>query len=108
LPSLLSVGHIAVVGGNTAGAAHLPLSRLKMMGLGPRMIKSVIKKHAAQSLEELMEQAAQFGIRIHVCATSMDLMGIKQEELIDYPNMGFVGVATFVNMMDKAKDCWFL
>jgi peroxiredoxin family protein len=38
----------------------------------------------------------------------MDLMGIKQEELIDYPDMGFVGVTTFVNMIDKAKQCWFL
>jgi peroxiredoxin family protein len=90
------------------GAGQLPLSRLQMLGLGPRMIKSVIKKHGAQSLEELMEQAAQFGVRIHVCTMSMDLMGIKQEELIDYPNMGFVGVATFVNMIDKAKHCWFL
>jgi peroxiredoxin family protein len=79
-----------------------------MLGLGPRMIKTVVKKHGSQSLEELMEQAAQFGVRIHVCTTSMDLMGIKQEELIDYPDMGFVGVTTFVNMIDKAKQCWFL
>jgi peroxiredoxin family protein len=90
------------------GAAHLPLSRLQMLGLGPRMIKSVIKQHGSQSLEELMEQAAQFGVRIHVCTMSMDLMGIKQEELIDYPNLSLVGVGTFVNMIDKAKQCWFL
>ncbi len=90
------------------GAGRLPLSKMQMMGVGPRMIKGVIKKHGAQSLEELMAHAAEFGIRIHVCTMSMDLMGIKQEELIDYPGMGFVGVGAFVNMFNKAQHCWFL
>lgn len=90
------------------GAGSLPLSRMQMMGMGPRMIKGAIKKHGAQTLEELMEQAAEFGIRIHVCGMSMDLMGIKKEELIDYPDMDVVGVAAFVNMFDKAKHCWFM
>jgi peroxiredoxin family protein len=90
------------------GAGNLPLSRMQMLGIGPRMIKSVMKKHGAASLEELMEQAAEFGIRIHVCTMSMDLMGIAKEELFDYPNMGFVGVGAFVNMFSKAKQCWFM
>ena len=90
------------------GAGNLPLSRMQMMGMGPRMIDKTIKKHGGQSLEELMEQAAEFGVRIHVCAMSMDLMGIKKEELIDYPGLDLVGVGAFVNMFDKAKQCWFL
>jgi peroxiredoxin family protein len=90
------------------GAGHLPLSRLQMLGMGPRMIKSVIKKHGAQSLEELMDHAAEFGVRIHVCTMSMELMGIKEEELIDYPEIDLVGVGAFINMIDKAKHCWFL
>jgi len=90
------------------GAGKLPLSKMQMLGMGPRMIKNVIKKHGVQSLEELMGHAAEFGIRIHVCTMSMDLMGIKQEELIDYPDMDFVGVGAFVNMFDKAKHCWFM
>jgi peroxiredoxin family protein len=90
------------------GARNLPLSKMQMLGMGPRMIKSVMKKHGTASLEDLMEQAAEFGIRIHVCTMSMDLMGIAKEELIDYPEMGFVGVAAFVNMFNKAKQCWFM
>ncbi len=90
------------------GAGNLPLSRMQMMGVGPRMIKSIMKKHGVQSLEELMGHAAEFGIRIHVCTMSMDLMGIKEEELIDYPDMDFVGAAAFVNMFDKSKQCWFM
>jgi peroxiredoxin family protein len=90
------------------GAGNLPLSRMQMLGVGPRMIKHIMKKHGAQSLEELMEHAAEFGIRIHVCTMSMDLMGIKKEELIDYPEMDFVGAAAFVNMFDKSRQCWFM
>ena len=88
-------------------AGSLPLSRLHMLGMGPRMIRHAIKKHGAQTLEELMEHAAEFGVRIHVCTMSMDLMGIKKEELLDYPDLGLVGVGAFVNMLNKAKHSWF-
>lgn len=90
------------------GAGNLPLSKMQMMGIGPRMIKSVMKKHNTPSLKELMAQAAEFGVRIHVCTMSMELMGIAKEELIDYPEMGFVGAAAFVNMFNRARQCWFM
>ncbi|NTV53579.1 MAG: hypothetical protein HGA76_11305, partial [Candidatus Firestonebacteria bacterium] len=45
---------------------------------------------------------------IHVCTMSMDVMGIKKEELIDYPHMSYVGVGTFVDMFSNAKQCWFM
>ena len=79
-----------------------------MMGMGDAMIKGVMKKHGAKSLEELMKDAAEFGIRIHVCTMSMDLMGIKREEMIDYPHMSYVGVGAFVDIFGKAKQCWFM
>ena len=90
------------------GSRKLPLSKMQMLGMGPLMIKGVMKKHGAKSLEELMKDAAELGVRIHVCTMSMDLMGIKREEMIDYPHMQFVGVGTFVDIFSKAKQCWFL
>ena len=90
------------------GAGNLPLSKMQMLGMGPRMIDKTIKKHGGQSLEELMEQAAEFGVRIHVCAMSMDLMGIKKRGIDRLSRPGLVGVGAFVNMFDKAKQCWFL
>ncbi|MBU0676873.1 MAG: DsrE/DsrF/DrsH-like family protein [Verrucomicrobia bacterium] len=90
------------------GSRKLPLSKMQMAGMGPVMIKSVMKMRGAQSLEELMAQAADMGIRIHVCTMSMDIMGIKKEELIDYPHMDFVGVGTFVDMFQNSKQCWFM
>jgi peroxiredoxin family protein len=90
------------------GTRKLPLSKLQMLGMGPVMIRHVMKTHGAKSLEEMMAEAAELGIRVHVCTMTMDLMGIKKEELIDYPNMDYVGVGTFVDMAANAKQCWFM
>ena len=78
------------------------------VGVGPPMIKFDLKKHEAMSLEELIEAAGETGVRITVCNLSMDLMGIKREELIDYPNLSFAGVAAFVDMCSQSKQCWFM
>ena len=67
-----------------------------------------LKKHGAMSLEELIEVAGESGVRITVCNLSMDLMGIKRDELIDYPQLSFAGVAAFVDMCSQAKQCWFM
>ena len=90
------------------GSAKLPLSKMQMMGMGPAMIKGIMKKHGAKSLEELLKDAADFGVRIHICTMSMDMMGIKREEIIDYPNISYVGVGTFVDIFNNAKQCWFM
>jgi peroxiredoxin family protein len=91
-----------------SSSKKLPLSKMQMMGMGPPMIRSVMKMHNAKSLEELMAEAAEFGVRIHICTMSMDVMGIKKEELIDYPHMDFVGVGAFVGMFQEAKLCLFM
>jgi peroxiredoxin family protein len=90
------------------GSRKLPLSKMQMAGIGPVMIRRVMQKHGAKQLEELINEAAEMGIRIHVCAMSMDIMGIKEEELIDYPNLSIVGVGTFIDMLSHSKQCWFM
>ncbi len=90
------------------GSRRLPLSKMQMLGIGPEMIRAVMKSRNVQSLEDLMAEAGKAGIRIHVCTMSMDVMGIKKEELIDYPGMDFVGVGTFVDMFSDAKQCFFM
>ena len=77
-------------------------------GMEPQASKYDLKKHGAMSLEELIEAAGECGVRITVCNLSMDLMGIKREELIDYPQMSFAGVAAFVDMCSQSKQCWFM
>ena len=80
---------------------NLKLSNMNMAGMGPVMIKSLMKKKNVMSLDEMFRQAAELGIEITVCDMSMDLMGFKYEEMIDYPNMKVCGVAT---MLADARD----
>lgn len=74
----------------------------------PPRVKFDLKKHGAMSIEELIEAAGECGVRITVCNLSMDLTGITREELIDYPQLNFAGVATFVDMCTQSKQCWFM
>lgn len=75
---------------------NLKLSNMNMAGMGPVMIKSLMKKKNVMSLDEMFRQAAELGIEITVCEMSMDLMGFKKEEIIDYPNLRYAGATTFV------------
>lgn len=86
----------------------LPLSKMQMAGIGPKMIRSVMKARGVKSLEQLMKDAAEFGVRIHVCEMSMGVMGLKEEEMIDYPGIDYVGVGSFIQMIGESKQVVFL
>jgi peroxiredoxin family protein len=76
--------------------------------MGPKMIRGLMKKHGAPGLEEMIQQAGELGVNIYVCEMSMDLMGFKREELIDYPNMDYVGVATFLAHAKNSANQLFI
>ena len=78
------------------GRNDVSLSKMNMAGAGTAMMKGLMKKKNAPSLDQLFEMAAAVGVEIKVCEMSMDLMGFKREELIDYPKKEFCGVATFL------------
>ena len=86
----------------------LPLSKMQMAGIGPKMIRSVMKSRGVKSLEELMKDASDFGVRIHVCEMSMGVMGLKDEEMIDYPGIDYVGVGSFIHMISESRQVIFL
>jgi peroxiredoxin family protein len=73
------------------GSKKLGLSRMNMGGMGAKMIRGIMKQHNVSSLEELIEAAIDSGIEIVACQMSMDLLGLKQEELIDGIKIGGVG-----------------
>ena len=83
------------------GACAVKLSKMNMAGMGTAMMKSLMKKKNVASLEQMIEMAGELGVQIYVCEMSMDLMGFKREEMIDFPNMQTCGVATF---LAEAKD----
>lgn len=79
------------------GRNKLGLSNLNMMGMGPVMIKHLMKKKNVLSIDRMFKEAGELGIEITICEMSMDLMGFKKEEIIDYPNLRYAGASTFVN-----------
>jgi len=78
------------------GKNKLKLSKMNMCGMGPMMIKMLMKKQNVMSLERMFLEAGELGIEIIVCEMSMGLMGFKKEEMIDYPHLSYAGAATFV------------
>lgn len=73
------------------GSQRLKLSKMNMMGMGGKMIRKVMKNKNVSSLEELIQSAIQSGIEIVACQMSMDVMGLRKEELIDGVKVGGVG-----------------
>ena len=90
------------------GTGDVKLSKMNMGGMGTAMMKSLMKKKNVASLEDLIPLADELGVRIFVCEMSMDLMGFKREEMIQYSNMDFCGVAKFLEEASNSKVQLFL
>ncbi|MFT8349989.1 CoA-disulfide reductase [Clostridium saccharoperbutylacetonicum] len=83
-----------------AHPGKLPLSQMNMMGMGPAMIKQIMKKHNVDSLETLIKNAIDMGVKVVACSMSMGLMGIKKEEFIYGVEIG--GVASYLGATDDS------
>ncbi|MCB5288232.1 MAG: FAD-dependent oxidoreductase [Candidatus Cloacimonetes bacterium] len=84
----------------------LKLSKMNMWGMGPKMIRMVMKNKKIESLESLMQQAHESGVEFIACTMSMDVMGVKKEELHDYVTYG--GVATYLERAEDANVNLFI
>jgi len=73
------------------GSKKLKLSNMNMLGMGTKMMRLVMKNKNVSSLEELIQSAMDVGIEIVACQMSLDVMGLKQEELLDGVKVGGVG-----------------
>ncbi len=88
------------------GTDKLPISNMNMAGIGPKMIKGIMKKKNVDSLQVLMKTAMDMGVKVTACAMSMDIMGIKQEELIE--GIEIAGVATYLGDTQDANHNLFI
>lgn len=88
------------------GTTRLSLSKLNMAGIGPGLIRYLMNKKNISTLEELMESARKSGVNFVACNMSMDIMGIKKEELIDGVTIG--GVATFLGSAEESDMSLFI
>jgi len=81
------------------GPEEARLSKMNFLGAGTLLMKSVMKKKKIPGLKDLVNMASSLDVKIVACTTSMEIMGIKPEELIDNIEVG--GVATYLG---KARD----
>ncbi len=88
------------------GTKRLGLSKMNMGGMGPRLIRHVMKSKNVETLEDLIDKAKEQGVRLVACSMSMDVMGFKQEEFIDGVEIG--GVAYFLDSADRSNVSMFI
>lgn len=88
------------------GTNKLKLSKMNMGGLGTTMMKQTMKKKNVDSLDALLAQAKDLGVKFVACTMSMDVMGIQREELLDYVEYG--GVATYIGDSYNANHTLFI
>ena len=79
---------------NRGGVHHLPMSRLNLMGIGPRLFNIMLRKKSIMGLEELIRSADDLGVKFKMCQICFDALGISVDDLI-VPNVEVAGVASY-------------
>jgi peroxiredoxin family protein len=92
---------------NRPGIDHVRMSRLNFLGMGPWMAKRLARSHGVALPGELLEAAQAMGVRLIPCQMTMDMFGLKREDLID--EMGEpAGAATAIEIMTEADASLFI
>jgi peroxiredoxin family protein len=68
---------------NRGGTEHLKLSKMNFAGAGPKMMRKLAREHKVASPTELLEMARDMGVHLIPCQMTMDLLGLKREDLIE-------------------------
>ena len=87
-------------------STKLALSKMNMFGIGAKMMRYLMKQKGVDSLETLRQQAIDNGVEFIACQMSMDVMGVKREELLD--NVCIGGVASYMERAEKANVNLFI
>ena len=84
-----------------SSSLKLKLSKMNMGGMGGKMMRYIMHRKGIDSLESLRQQALENGVEFIACQMSMDVMGVKREELLDNVTVG--GVATYMERAEQAN-----
>ena len=88
------------------GPKHLRLSHMNFAGVGPRLMQKMMREERVMPLQDLIDSAQEQGVKMVACAMSMDIMGLKKEELID--GLEYAGVAAYLGDTDEANVNLFI
>jgi peroxiredoxin family protein len=85
-----------------------PLSKMHLMGLGKWMVKRKMKKAGVASLERLLQDFKELGGKILACDMTMEIMGIKKEDLRDDLISDYCAVGTYINEARESTITLFI
>lgn len=88
------------------GADKMRLSNMNFAGMGPKMIKHVMKKHNAMPLPQLIELAQEQDVKLIACTMTMDLLGLQKEELVE--GIEYAGVAAYIGDAEEGNINLFI
>lgn len=89
-----------------ASSLEMAPSKMAFFGAGSVMLRQMMKEKDVASLEEMIELARELGVNIVACEMSMDVMGVKHEEMM--PDVKLGGVATFLAEATKSRVSLFI
>ncbi len=89
------------------GVSHRKLSKMNFMGMGPWMMGTLAKQYNVSSPKDLLEIAMDMGVEFIPCQMTMDMFGLKQEDMIE--GMGEpVGAATVMALLAEGSAPLFI
>ena len=82
------------------GISHMKMSKMNFLGMGPWMIGKLSEQYNVASPQELLEACQLMGVEFLPCQMTMDMFGLKPEDMID--GLGDpVGAATVLELMTE-------
>jgi len=92
---------------NFMSTSKLPISKLNMFGLGPWMMRKLMKKSKMASLEDLMKLARDMNVKYIACTTSCGVLGLGKEQLVGEVDE-FAGAASYLAEARESKINLFI
>lgn len=91
-----------------SGPERQSLSKMHMGGMGRALLGREMRLKGIPALGDLIDMARESGVEILACSMTMDIMGIRREELIDYPNLRVCGATQFVDLAAEGNVTLFI
>lgn len=89
------------------GISHRKLSKMNFLGMGPWMMGQLAKQNGVASPKELLEIAQAMGVEFIPCQMTMDMFGLKREDMLDGMAEP-VGAATVIGLMAEGSAPLFI
>ncbi|MBM3136653.1 MAG: hypothetical protein FJZ98_00515 [Chloroflexi bacterium] len=92
---------------NRGGLNRLATTRFNFGGIGPILFRKMMKDKKVALLPELRQTAIDLGVHFLACKTTMDVLEIKREDLIDEVE-DVVGVASLIKASQNSDLTHFI